>query len=184
MPDNYDPYNMNNNGFNQPQEDMYRNREYDSNDQIYSYSTENPDSKPPKKHTFLKVIVCMLLLAGVSAGSIEGYKFLSETKKELAAYRGTVDISAETKVVQGIAFVNIEAKKFEYVEGSGNVDICWDSRSECDEDNQINHVINMYNKKLSQIKTLVDELTKAKAAGATHVIDSSYTSVKDFEFNK
>ncbi len=87
MPENYDPMNdRNNNGYGQPS-NMY-NGGYDSSDQIYSYSNENNGNKPPKKHTFLKVCVCLLLLAGVGAGSIEGYKFLSETKRELAAYTG------------------------------------------------------------------------------------------------
>ena len=93
MPDNYDPMNnQNNNGY-EPQD---RNSGYDTEDQIYTYSTEISDGRSPKKHNFLKVIVCMLLLAGVSAGSIEGYKFLSETKKELAAYTGNSS-SSETE---------------------------------------------------------------------------------------
>ena len=87
MPENHDPHN-NNNGFQQPNENIYRNSGYDSNDHIYSYNTDNNDNMPPKKHGFLKAFVCLLILAGVGAGSIEGYKFLSETKKELAAYTG------------------------------------------------------------------------------------------------
>ena len=89
MPENYDPNNnYNSSGYTQPTNNMY-NSGYDQGDQIYSYSTDpGGGSQPPKKHTLLKVCVCLLLLAGVGAGSIEGYKFLSETKRELAAYTG------------------------------------------------------------------------------------------------
>ena len=98
MADNFDPYNNDHNG--QQNNNYYQNDQgvrkgneysYESSsfDQSYEYNSEHL-SQPSKKndHRLLKAMVCLLLFAGVGAGSVQVYRFLNETKKELAEYTG------------------------------------------------------------------------------------------------
>lgn len=104
MTDNYDPYNNGNyndrqgqsdnyNGYPQNDQGVRKGNEYSyessSFDQSYEFSSDNSaQKKKPNNHRLLKAVVCLLLLTGVGAGSVQAYKFLNETKKELAEYTG------------------------------------------------------------------------------------------------
>ncbi|MGB4090890.1 MAG: trypsin-like peptidase domain-containing protein [Ruminococcus flavefaciens] len=114
MSDNYDPYNNGNyndrngqsdnyGGYPQNDQGVRKGNEYSyessSFDQSYEYSSDrSAHQKKQGSHRVLKAVVCLLLLTGVGAGSVQAYKFLNETKKELAEYTGESSKSkAESK---------------------------------------------------------------------------------------
>lgn len=84
--DNYNSYQQNDQGIKRGSEYSYESSSFD---QSYEYSSDR--SSQPKRtggQKALKAVVCLLLLAGVGVGSVQGYKFLNETKRELAEYTG------------------------------------------------------------------------------------------------
>lgn len=90
--DNYNGYPQNDQGVRKGSEYSYESTSFD---QSYEFSSDNSaQQKKPGGHKALKAVVCLLILAGVGAGSVQGYKFLNETKRELAEYTGE---SSKTK---------------------------------------------------------------------------------------
>lgn len=61
----------------------------DPNANSYAYTSENAEKQPKKKsrHIVLKATAFVLCLAIVGAGSIQGYKFLKETRSELTEFQ-------------------------------------------------------------------------------------------------
>ena len=110
-----------------------------------------------------------------------------KTTKKKPTAKKTVEkkIGDFVTVKNNIAFFDVENKKLDHAmyAGGNNLDICQIEKSDCGKDNQIDHVINAYNCAIREFEQLVKELTKAKDAGATHVIDESYSSHDEFNFN-
>lgn len=65
----------------------------DNSEATFSYSSENSTDKEKKNRKTLKAAVCVLLLAAIGYGSVQGYKWLNETKKELAEYAGESSVT-------------------------------------------------------------------------------------------
>lgn len=65
----------------------------DNSEATFSYSSENSSGKEKKNRKTLKASVCVLLLAAIGYGSVQGYKWLNETKKELAEYAGESSVT-------------------------------------------------------------------------------------------
>lgn len=65
----------------------------DNSEATFSYSSENSSGKEKKNRKTLKAAVCVLLLAAIGYGSVQGYKWLNETKKELAEYAGEASVA-------------------------------------------------------------------------------------------
>lgn len=65
----------------------------DNSEATFSYSSENSSGKEKKNRKTLKAAVCVLLLAAIGYGSVQGYKWLNETKKELAEYAGESSVT-------------------------------------------------------------------------------------------
>lgn len=65
----------------------------DNSEATFSYSSENSTDKEKKNRKTLKAAVCVLLLAAIGYGSVQGYKWLNETKKELAEYAGEASVA-------------------------------------------------------------------------------------------
>lgn len=113
------------------------------------------------------------------------------TKKKPAAKKTVSKKPVEKKigdfvtVKNDVAFFDVDDEKLVHAmySGGNNLDLCQFSKSDCGTDNQIDHVINAYNCAIREFEQLVKELTKAKDAGATHVIDESYSSYDEFNFN-
>lgn len=93
-------------------------------------------------------------------------------------------ISDIVTVKDRIAFLATEDDSINhaYEFGGVNIDLCWEERDECGKDNQIDHVINAFKCAIREYNSIISDLTNAKALGATHVIDSDYTSPKNFKF--
>ena len=119
-------------------------------------------------------------LAKAEANLEKAKKKVAELKKKAAE---SSKISENTLVKKNVAFVridNAEGDAFKYVNDDGIVDMCHSSLSECGKDNQIDHVINMYKKRVAQTNDLITELLAAKKAGAEFVIDDEYQDAEDF----
>lgn len=88
------------------------------------------------------------------------------------------------KVKRKIAFLNVSDKSIQHAMNAGgdNIDIRWSSADFCDDYNQIDHVMNSYKCAIKEFRNIINELKLAKAKGATHVIDSTYSKPEHFNF--
>ena len=110
---------------------------------------------------------------------------VTKTPKKIAPKESDEQkISDIVTVKDGIAFLATEDDSINhaYEFGGENIDLCWEERDECGKDNQIDHVINAFKCAIREYNSIILDLTNAKALGATHVIDSDYTSLKNFKF--
>ncbi len=69
----------------------------DNSESTFSYSSENSTGNEKKNRKSLKAAVCVLLLAAIGYGSVQGYKWLNETKKELAEYAGESSVARNSE---------------------------------------------------------------------------------------
>lgn len=104
--------------------------------------------------------------------------------KKIAKESDEKKVSDIITVKDGIAFLATEDDSIDhaYNFGGEHIDMCYDERNECGKDNQIDHVINAFKCAVREFNTLISDLARAKELGATHVIDSDYTSIKIFKF--
>jgi RNA recognition motif-containing protein len=79
MAEYYDPNNNSDDKY------EYRSSYDNSGDSSYEYTNEHYQ-KPKHKHIFLKGFAFVLAMIGVGAGSVQGYRWLNETRSELAEY--------------------------------------------------------------------------------------------------
>lgn len=96
-----------------------------------------------------------------------------------------IEVSDVMTVKNDVAFIDTENDKFDHIMGKGgkNVDLYIDSKSDLNESNQIDHVINAFKVAKKELDTFISELVKAKEAGAKNVVDADWCSVKDFDFD-
>lgn len=110
-----------------------------------------------------------------------------KTKKAKKTVKPTeVKLSEFALLKNDIAFINFEAKEFDHLlnQGGSNIDVYIDEKSECNAQNQIDHLINAFKVAKKEADSLIEVLELAKKNGATHVVDSSYTSATAFHFTK
>ena len=108
------------------------------------------------------------------------------TKKAKKTVKTELKLNDSAVLKNNIAFVNFEAKEFDHLlnQGGSNIDIYIDSKSECNAQNQIDHLINAFKLAKKEADSLIEVLELAKKNGATHVVDSSYTPATAFHFTK
>lgn len=104
--------------------------------------------------------------------------------KKVAKKPEVVTISDTTEVQNEIAFINLEADKFEHALKTGGVNFnpFIDNASENSAKNQIDHAINAFKLAKKELDVFLTELVKAKDAGAKYVVDTSWCERKDFSF--
>lgn len=97
----------------------------------------------------------------------------------------TVKISDVVTIKNDVAFIDTENDKFDHLMhlGGKNVDLYTDVKSELDTSNQIDHVINAFKVAKNELDAFINELVKAKEAGAKNVVDADWCTVKDFDFD-
>ena len=97
-----------------------------------------------------------------------------------------VKLSESAVLKNDIAFINFEAKEFDHLlnQGGSNIDVYIDEKCKCTAQNQIDHLINAFKLAKKEADSLIEVLELAKKNGATHVVDSSYTSATAFKFTK
>ena len=85
-----------------------------------------------------------------------------------------------------IAFINFDAKEFDHLmsQGGSNIAVYIDNKSECNANNQIDHLINAFKLAKKEADTFIELLENAKKNGAKHVVDASYTDPTVFDFTK
>lgn len=107
------------------------------------------------------------------------FKTNSQTKKN-----NVEKIGKYVEVQQNIAFFDTEDYALDHAmySGGSDLDICWDAKSQCNNDNEISNVIKSYKSAINEFKSLVYALEKAKHKGVTHVIDTAYCKRKEFKF--
>ena len=96
-----------------------------------------------------------------------------------------IEVSDVVTVKNDVAFIDTENDKFEQIMGKCEkiVDLYIDSKSDLNESNQIDHVINAFKVAKKEIDVFISELVKAKEAGAKNVVDADWCSVKNFNFD-
>lgn len=106
--------------------------------------------------------------------------FASIFKKKIDSNKTTHVIHVKHK----IAVIDVSDKSIQHAMNAGgeHIDLCWSSADMCDDYNQIDHVINSYNCAIKEFSNIIAELKLAKANGATHVIDSTYSKPEHFKF--
>lgn len=102
-------------------------------------------------------------------------------------FKQKIDSNKTTHVInvkRKIAFIDVSDKSIQHAMNAGGeyIDLRWSSADLCDDYNQIDHVINSYNCAIKEFRSIVAELELAKANGATHVIDSTYSKPEHFKF--
>ena len=103
------------------------------------------------------------------------------TAKKVAATSAKPALSIAT-VKNNVAFVDF-AKHCTHMQDLGdNVDLLFSNSTGLDKRNQIDHVINAAKCCINEATKLIDELTKAKAHGAEHVIDECWCTPEKFNF--
>ena len=97
-----------------------------------------------------------------------------------------VKLSDSALLKKDIAFINFEAKEFNHLmsQCGGNIDVFIDSKSECNDKNQIDHLINAFKLAKKEADSFVELLENAKKNGAKHVVDASYIAPTEFKFTK
>lgn len=97
-----------------------------------------------------------------------------------------VKISDSALLKDDIVFIDFEAKEFDHLMGQGgsNIDVYIDDKSECNDKNQIDHLINAFKLAKKEADTFIELLETAKKKGAKHVVDSGYTNTTAFNFTK
>lgn len=121
-------------------------------------------------------------LAKAEADLEKAKKKVADLKKKAAE---KTKISENVEVKKNVAFVKLDnsvGDAFKYVNDDGTVDLCFNSIKGCGKENQIDHVINMYKKRVAQTNDLITELLAAKKAGAEFVIDEEWESPSKFRF--
>lgn len=113
-------------------------------------------------------------------------KTLQQFGKKSVKKPEVVTISDTTEVQNEIAFVDFSAGKFDHLmnQGGDNFAPMISDASDLDAQNQIDHAINAFKLAKKELDVFINELVKAKAAGAKHVVDTSWCERKDFDFNK
>lgn len=108
-----------------------------------------------------------------------------KSSKKVAKKQDTFEVSDVVTVKNDVAFIDTENDKFDHIMGKGgkNVNLYIDSKSELNESNQIDHVINAFKVAKNEIDVFISELVKAKEHGAKNVVDADWCSVKDFNFD-
>jgi hypothetical protein len=90
------------------------------------------------------------------------------------------------QVKQNIAFVdtsNSIGADFEVaITNFNDVDIYQAGNDTCDECNKIDFIIDKCRNTAAVLNDVADNLNRAKAKGATHVVDGKYTAIEDFKF--
>ena len=105
--------------------------------------------------------------------------------KKVAKKQDTFEVSDVVTVKNDVAFIDTGNDKFDHLmhKGGKNVDLYIDSKSDLNESNQIDHVINAFKVAKKELDAFISELVKAKEHGAKNVVDADWCSVKDFDFN-
>ena len=105
--------------------------------------------------------------------------------KKAEPKQDTVKISDVVTVKNDVAFIDTENDKFDHIMGKGgkNVDLYIDSKSDLNESNQIDHVINAFKVAKKELDAFISELVKAKEHGAKNVVDADWCTVENFDFN-
>ena len=98
---------------------------------------------------------------------------------------GIIEVSDVVTVKNDVAFIDTENDKFDHIMGKGgkNVDLYIDSKSDLNESNQIDHVINAFKVAKKELDAFISELVKAKEHGAKNVVDADWCTAKDFDFD-
>lgn len=103
-------------------------------------------------------------------------------KKKVTAKPVTPATPSIATVKNNVAFVDF-AKHCAHMQDLGdNVDLLFSNSTGLDKRNQIDHVINAAKCCVNEATKLIDELTKAKAQGAEHVIDECWCTPEKFKF--
>ena len=121
-------------------------------------------------------------LAKAEADLEKAKKKVADLKKKAAE---KTKISENVEVKKNVAFVKIDnsvGDAFKYVNDDGTVDLCFSSIKGCGKANQIDHVINMYKKRVAQTNDLITELLAAKKEGAEYVVDEEWEASDTFKF--
>ena len=115
-----------------------------------------------------------------------------KTTKKIAKAAKKVVKPAEIKLGDSallkddIVFIDFEAKEFDHLmsQGGSNIDVYIDNKSECNDKNQIDHLINAFKLAKKEADTFIELLENAKKNGAKHVVDYSYIAPAEFNFTK
>lgn len=113
-------------------------------------------------------------------------KTLQQFGKKSAKKPEVVTISDAIEVQNEIAFVDFDADKFDHLmnQGGNKFDPMISDADNLNAQNQIDHAINAFKLAKKELDVFINELVKAKAAGAKHVVDTSWCERKDFYFKK
>lgn len=105
--------------------------------------------------------------------------------KKAKPKHNTFKLSDVVTIKNDVAFIDTDNDKFDHLVNLGgkNVDLCIYNKSELNASNQIDHVINAFKVAKKEIDVLINELVKAKEAGAKNVVDADWCTVKDFYFD-
>lgn len=105
--------------------------------------------------------------------------------KKAAPKQDTFEISDVVTIKNDVAFIDTENEKFDHLMhlGGKNVDLYIDDKSELNAHNQIDHVINAFKVAKKELDSFINELVKAKEAGAKNVVDADWCTVKNFDFD-
>lgn len=85
-----------------------------------------------------------------------------------------------------IVFIDFEADEFNHLmsQGGDNIAVYIDNKSECNDKNHIDHLINAFKLAKKEADSFIELLETAKKNGAKHVVDSSYITPTVFNFTK
>ena len=105
--------------------------------------------------------------------------------KKVAKKQDTFEVSDVVTVKNDVAFIDTGNDKFDHLmhKGGKNVDLYIDSKSDLNESNQIDHVINAFKVAKKELDAFISELVKAKEHGAKNVVDADWCTVENFDFN-
>ena len=108
-----------------------------------------------------------------------------KSSKNVAKKQDTFEVSDVVTIKNDVAFIDTGNDKFDHIMGKGgkNVDLYIDSKSNLNESNQIDHIINAFKVAKKELDTFISELVKAKEHGAKNVVDADWCTVENFDFN-
>ena len=108
-----------------------------------------------------------------------------KSSKNVAKKQDTFEVSDVVTIKNDVAFIDTGNDKFDHIMGKGgkNVDLYIDSKSNLNESNQIDHIINAFKVAKKELDAFISELVKAKEHGAKNVVDADWCTVENFDFN-
>ena len=102
------------------------------------------------------------------------------------AKQSEVKLSDSAILKDEVVFIDFDADEFNHLMNQGGDDfaVYLDNKSECNDKNHIDHLINAFTAAKKEADSFIELLETAKKNGAKHVVDSSYTTPTVFNFTK